>query len=114
MGRNTKTYIKAGDDSLTHEWLIEMYLEYLKAEGKTPKTLKNYESDLRILVKAPLEVRMQRALKRDNITPEKFLLRESSAPEIDETIFEYIINNINLNQTQERIKDIYDKSIIHR
>lgn len=48
MGRNTKTYIKAGDDSLTHEWLIEMYLEYLKAEGKTPKTLKNYESDLRI------------------------------------------------------------------
>ena len=46
VGRNTKTYIKAGDDSLTHEWLIEMYLEYLKAEGKTPKTLKNYESDL--------------------------------------------------------------------
>ena len=79
-----------------------------------PRTKYFYESDLRILVKAPLEVRMQRALKRDNITPEKFLLRESSAPEIDETIFEYIINNINLNQTQERIKDIYDKSIIHR
>ena len=73
-----------------------------------------YESDFRILVKAPLEVRMQRAIKRDNITPEKFLSRESSAPEIDETKFEYIINNIDLKQTQERIKDIYDKSIIHR
>lgn len=48
MGRNTKTYIKAGDNELSHEWLIEMYLEYLKAEGKTSKTLKNYESDLRI------------------------------------------------------------------
>lgn len=48
MGRNTKTYIKAGDKELSHEWLIEMYLEYLKAEGKTSKTLKNYESDLRI------------------------------------------------------------------
>lgn len=79
-----------------------------------PRTKYFYESDLRILVKAPLEVRMQRAIKRDNITPEKFLLRESSAPEIDETKFEYIINNINLNQTQERVKDIYDKSIIHR
>lgn len=79
-----------------------------------PRTKYFYESDFRILVKAPLEVRMQRAIKRDNITPEKFLLRESSAPEIDETKFEYIINNINLNQTQERIKDIYDKSIIHR
>ncbi|MBE6146460.1 MAG: dephospho-CoA kinase [Firmicutes bacterium] len=79
-----------------------------------PRTKYFYKSDFRILVKAPLEVRMQRAIKRDNITPEKFLLRESSAPEIDETKFEYIINNINLNQTQERIKDIYDKSIIHR
>ena len=48
MGRNTKTYIKADDKELSHEWLIEMYLEYLKAEGKTQKTLKNYESDLRI------------------------------------------------------------------
>ena len=48
MGRNTKTYIKAGDKELSHEWLIEMYIEYLKAEGKTSKTLKNYESDLRI------------------------------------------------------------------
>lgn len=48
MGRNTKTYIKAGDKELSHEWLIEMFLEYLKAEGKSLKTLKNYESDLRI------------------------------------------------------------------
>ena len=37
-----------------------------------PRTKYFYESDFRILVKAPLEVRMQRAIKRDNITPEKF------------------------------------------
>ena len=48
MGRKTKRFINASDEPLKHEWLIEMYLEYLKAEGKTPKTLKNYESDLRI------------------------------------------------------------------
>ena len=79
-----------------------------------PKTKFFYESDLRILVTAPLEVRMQRAMKRDNITEEKFLQRESSAPLIDESKFEYIINNINLNETQERVKSIYDKSFIHR
>lgn len=48
MGRKTKQFIKSTNDELTHEWLIEMFLEYLKAEGKSQKTLKNYESDLRI------------------------------------------------------------------
>lgn len=73
-----------------------------------------FQSDLRILVTAPLEIRMQRAITRDNITKEKFLERESSAPNIDETQFEYIINNIDLKETQERVKLLYDKSIIHR
>jgi dephospho-CoA kinase len=79
-----------------------------------PRTRFFYESDLRILVTAPLEVRMKRAIQRDNITEEKFLQRESSAPLIDESKFEYIINNISLNETQERVKNIYDKSFIHR
>ena len=79
-----------------------------------PRTKFFYQSDLRILVTAPLEVRMARAIIRDGITKEKFLERESSAPEIDETQFEYIINNVNLLETQERVKSIYDKSIIHR
>ena len=48
MARKTKRFIKQENFKLEHEWLIEMFLEYLKAEGKTPKTLKNYESDLRI------------------------------------------------------------------
>ena len=48
MARKTKRFIKQENFNLEHEWLIEMFLEYLKAEGKTPKTLKNYESDLRI------------------------------------------------------------------
>lgn len=79
-----------------------------------PKTKFFTQSDLRILVTAPQEIRMQRAIKRDNITKEKFLEREASAPQIDEPQFEYIINNINLQDTQERVKKLYDKSIIHR
>lgn len=79
-----------------------------------PRTKFFYKSDIRILVKAPLKIRMERAMTRDNITKEKFLEREASAPEIDESQFEYIINNVNLKDTQERVKAIYDKSIIHR
>lgn len=48
MARKTKKFIKSSGEPLSHEWLIDMFLEYLKAEGKTAKTLKNYESDLRI------------------------------------------------------------------
>ena len=48
MARKTRRFIQQGDKDLTHNWLIEMFLEYLKAEGKSQKTLKNYESDLRI------------------------------------------------------------------
>lgn len=79
-----------------------------------PRTKFFLESDLRILVTAPQEVRMERTIKRDGITKEKFLERESSAPQIDENKFEYIINNIDFKQTQERVKYIYDKSFIHR
>ena len=79
-----------------------------------PRTKFFYQSDIRILVTAPLETRLQRAMTRDNITREKFLEREAAAPQIDETQFEYIINNVNLIETQERVKSLYDKSIIHR
>ena len=79
-----------------------------------PKTKFFFQSDFRILVKAPLDIRMERSTKRDNITKQKFLERELSAPNIDESQFEYIIENIDLEQTQERVKNIYDKSIIHR
>lgn len=79
-----------------------------------PKTKFFAQSDLRILVTAPQELRMQRAIKRDSITKEKFFEREAAAPLIEESQFEYIINNINLQDTQERVKSLYDKSIIHR
>ncbi len=79
-----------------------------------PKTKFFFQSDFRILVKAPLDIRIERSIKRDSITKEKFLEREESAPNIDESQFEYIIENIDLEQTQERVKSIYDKSIIHR
>lgn len=48
MARKTERYIKADKKDIAHEWLIEQFMDYLRAEGKSKKTLKNYESDLRI------------------------------------------------------------------
>ena len=48
MGRKTNRFVEASDIELKHQWLIDEFLLYLKAEGKSEKTLINYESDLRI------------------------------------------------------------------
>lgn len=79
-----------------------------------PKTKYFKTCDLRVLITAPLEIRMSRVITRDNITKEKFLNRESSAPEINPNYFEYIINNVDLEKTKKKVGEIYDKSIIHR
>lgn len=79
-----------------------------------PKTKYFITSDLRILVTAPEEIRMQRVITRDNITREKFLSREASSPEINPNYFEYIINNVDKEKTKKEVEKIYDKSIIHR
>lgn len=79
-----------------------------------PKTKFFMESDLRILVTAPLEVRMERAMKRDGISKEKFLSREANAPLIVPEQFDYIINNVEIEKTKEEVGSIYEKSIVHR
>lgn len=79
-----------------------------------PKTKFFMESDLRILVTAPLDVRMERAMKRDGITREKFLNREANAPLIVPEQFDYIINNVEVEKTKEEVGKIYEKSIVHR
>lgn len=79
-----------------------------------PKTKYFKKSDLKILITAPYETRMTRAIIRDSITEEEFKKRDNAAPTLNEEDFNYIINNDNLEKTQEEVRLIYDKSIIHR
>ena len=53
-------------------------------------------------------------LTTDNITEEKFLEREQAAPLLDESQFDYIIQNENIEKTKKEVENIYEKSIIHR
>ena len=53
MGRPTQKFVTANKDKLDkiseeHKYLIEDFLIYCKAEGKSPKTIINYRSDLNI------------------------------------------------------------------
>ncbi len=78
-----------------------------------PKTKYFKEADLRILVEAPYEKRIQRALIRDNITKELFEQRDNASIEYIEKDFDYIINNDDDN-LKRKVEDIYEQSIISR
>lgn len=78
-----------------------------------PKTKYFKEADLRILVEAPYEKRIQRALIRDNITKELFDQRDNASIEYIERDFDYIINNDDDN-LKRKVEHIYEQSIISR
>lgn len=77
-----------------------------------PKTKYFKDSNLRILVTAPYEIREERVLKRDNITKEKFLERENASLEFNPEDFDEVINNI--GNIEREVSKIYEKSIISR
>ena len=58
-----------------------------------PKTKYFKMCDKRILLDIPLEIRIKRAMKRDNITKEQFLLRDNAGINYNEKEFDYVIKN---------------------
>lgn len=58
-----------------------------------PKTKYFEQSDIKILLDIPKEVRKERIVKRDNISEDKFNLRDSSSIEYDKEKFDYVISS---------------------
>ena len=58
-----------------------------------PRTKYFNNCDLRILVDVPYEIRKERVMKRDNISEERFNLRESSSIDYDKNIFDIVLTN---------------------
>lgn len=79
-----------------------------------PKTKYFSMADLRILVDASLDIRMQRAMKRDSISKEKFLERELASLDFQRDAFDYIVENNGNENLEREVGKIYEKSIIHR
>lgn len=79
-----------------------------------PKTKYFKESNMRILVTAPLETRMKRAMLRDGISEEKFRERENASLLLKEEDFDYVIWNEDRENMNKEVLKVYEKSIIHR
>lgn len=73
------------------------------------------QSKLKILVDAPFETRLNRAIKRDKISEMEFLEREKAAPKIIKNEYDKTIMNIKGKiELQKKVKEIYEQSIISR
>ena len=60
-----------------------------------PKTKYFNDSNLKILIDVPYEIRKQRTLMRDNITEEQFNLRESASINYDKSKFDFVVSDNN-------------------
>ena len=89
------------------------YKYVIKESAILFESMTNLDCDLIILVTAPLELRIERTMKRDNCDRESVLQRIKNQISEDEKAqkSDFIINNINLNDTFNQV-DILLKKLI--
>ena len=71
-----------------------------------PKSKFLKEADITILLDVDYETRKKRALERDNITEEKFDLREQASIDYDKSSFDLVLNEVNYEKLKEMVKRI--------
>lgn len=96
------------------EWCAKQNHKYLIQESALifeNKSQANY--DKIILVTAPLEIRIARVIERDNTSKESVLQRVNNQLLDSEKLklADFIIENIDLEITAERIKDVHDQLV---
>lgn len=92
---------KNKDKNIILEWLLLHNTKFLKL------------CDIRILLDIDQNIRMDRILKRDNISKDRFIVRDNAALPYKNEDFNYILNNIDLDYIERIIND-YEKSTISR
>lgn len=90
----------------THPFVVKEVAILFETKG-------HLQCDKTILVTAPLDVRIERTMKRDDVTKEEVLIRiQNQLPDEEKVkLADYVIQNINLedtyNQIDELLKDLY-------
>lgn len=69
-----------------------------------PKTKFFDICDKKIFLDIPYEVRKERAMLRDNISGDRFDLREKNSLDYDEKLFDYVIKNYNKDEFKRMVK----------
>lgn len=80
------------DKIIVLDWLLLPKTKYLK------------ESNLRILINTPYEIRKERILKRDNISERDFDLREQASINYNENDFDYVFNTNDIENIRKLVK----------
>lgn len=74
-----------------------------------PKLKQFSECDLKILLTADIEIRFDRVSKRENISKDYFLSRDSSLEDIKNIEFDFIFDNISNSNINDLMKQIEHK-----
>lgn len=104
----TYTYMVERIDSMISDSQITV-LDY----ALLPLTKYFERCDVKILVEAPQSVRCERVVARDNISKEKYEVRDANSVDYTEYTFDYTIqNNSDEQHLRKVVGEIYEKSIV--
>lgn len=102
MELEVDNFIKENIDKIIIlDWLLLHNTKFLKM------------CDIKILLDIDQNIRMERIIKRDNISKERFLFRDNAALPYKKDEFNYIFNELDIDKI-ERIIIEYEKSTISR
>jgi dephospho-CoA kinase len=96
------------------QWYKEQHAPYVIQEAAILFESGGYKvCDAIILVTAPLNVRIDRVIKRDSVTEEAVLNRVNNQWLDKDKIplSDYVINNIDLKTTQEQVEEIHNQLV---
>ena len=62
--------------------------------------------DIKVLLDIPYEVRKERAMKRDNITEEKFDLREQASIDYNEEEFDFVLKTNDYDDVKRLVREL--------
>ena len=89
------------DKVIILDWLLLHNTKFLK------------QCDIRILLDIDQDIRMERIIKRDNISKERFLFRDNANIPYKKEEFNYIYKELDIDKIERMIKE-YEKSTISR
>lgn len=102
MEQEVDNFIKENKEKvIILDWLLLHNTKFLKL------------CDIKILLDIDINVRMERVIKRDNISKERFLFRDKAALPYKKEEFNLILNELDIDKVERKIKE-YEESTISR
>ncbi|WMI65544.1 dephospho-CoA kinase [Aestuariibaculum sp. YM273] len=118
---NDKTYLQKMNAIVHPE--VGKHFEAWKLKQNAPYVIKevailfenggNKQCDLVITVTAPMDLRIQRLLKRDDTTEEKIqaIIKNQWSDEDKIALSDFVVDNVNLEETKDQVERIHEQIV---